>query len=592
MQASAEEAQAARSAADGTRSLVKETPCANSTDAPETGASGTSARESTGEDDLNPLADMSDEGSSGESSVEEGPMHTKESAALRASLQQSCNVGKGQRGSILEQIKGAVRFRSRISLGSSARLAQEHGQSEDGKKEADAGFGGCASSSSSPGMLWSETLESLCTDGSGDFFQEEPKSRQRCTSCCAQLVDLSHRWMPVRPLRHMVHKHRLSNAQLPNYHTWSEGDPLPDRPWDSRTTRFQGLAELRVFCGIWNMHWQPLNGDLGALVDAIAPRHHIYVLGLAECNAKRQEAASEELLDWLGSGYQALREVSMLGLRLAVLVDTKLLPWCSDVRVALVPAGIGNIVPNKGSVQISFSVGQTRFLFMQVHLGSGEGLARALRRNQDLAQILKRSPLWQERVAEARSSQDGSGATGATTAAGERVFLFGDLNCRVMAPRETVLEGLQRGELTEFLASDELLRQLRAEPGEEVILKEVEAEEPVTPVTPKEKKKKKKKNRKVPTNLPPYVRPPGLWPLFDEMKIDFPPTYKMDPGTSRYDTSAKQRVPSWTDRVLWLKSGGIRALNYESAASILRRSDHAPVFVQCEVGVSFALEQE
>ena len=39
---------------------------------------------------------------------------------------------------------------------------------------------------------------------------------------------------------------------------------------------------------------------------------------------------------------------------------------------------------------------------------------------------------------------------------------------------------------------------------------------------------------------------------FEESAITFAPTYKYDPGTLRFDTSAKQRAPSWTDRVLYL----------------------------------------
>jgi hypothetical protein len=38
---------------------------------------------------------------------------------------------------------------------------------------------------------------------------------------------------------------------------------------------------------------------------------------------------------------------------------------------------------------------------------------------------------------------------------------------------------------------------------------------------------------------------------FCEGKINFPPTYKFDKGTLLYDTSKKQRVPSWTDRIIW-----------------------------------------
>lgn len=38
---------------------------------------------------------------------------------------------------------------------------------------------------------------------------------------------------------------------------------------------------------------------------------------------------------------------------------------------------------------------------------------------------------------------------------------------------------------------------------------------------------------------------------FVEAPITFPPTYKFDPGTNIYDTSEKQRVPSWCDRILY-----------------------------------------
>lgn len=38
---------------------------------------------------------------------------------------------------------------------------------------------------------------------------------------------------------------------------------------------------------------------------------------------------------------------------------------------------------------------------------------------------------------------------------------------------------------------------------------------------------------------------------FQEGPLTFAPTYKYDPGTETFDSSAKQRTPSYTDRILF-----------------------------------------
>jgi len=71
---------------------------------------------------------------------------------------------------------------------------------------------------------------------------------------------------------------------------------------------------------------------------------------------------------------------------------------------------------------------------------------------------------------------------------------------------------------------------------------------------------------------------------YNEGPINFPPTYKFDNGTDQYDTSEKQRIPAWTDRILY-RGQGLKLLHYKSAD--LKMSDHRPVYatfqVQCRI---------
>jgi synaptojanin len=73
--------------------------------------------------------------------------------------------------------------------------------------------------------------------------------------------------------------------------------------------------------------------------------------------------------------------------------------------------------------------------------------------------------------------------------------------------------------------------------------------------------------------------------VFDGYKeglIKFAPTYRYDAGTDSYDTSEKNRIPAWTDRIMF-KGSGIRQLVYSRAE--LLSSDHKPVKASFEIEV-------
>ena len=68
---------------------------------------------------------------------------------------------------------------------------------------------------------------------------------------------------------------------------------------------------------------------------------------------------------------------------------------------------------------------------------------------------------------------------------------------------------------------------------------------------------------------------------FEEGPVSFKPTFKFDKFSNNYDTSKKQRVPSWCDRVLF-KPNQTTLLEYDSVGNAIH-SDHRPVFGIYEV---------
>jgi len=175
-------------------------------------------------------------------------------------------------------------------------------------------------------------------------------------------------------------------------------------------------------------------------------------------------------------------------------------------------------------------------LFVNAHLAAHANKMKV--RTQNLQRILTDSPL--------RKRKDSNGVHEEY----DRVFVMGDLNTRVDASRAQVDEWITEKQFEKCLAKDQLLPLLRGNPGSGSV---------------------------------------GFWPEFEEAAINFPPTYKFDKHSDIYDSSKKQRVPSWTDRILWRRDPHIKSLAYDSVPC-LQCSDHRPVFAQFEVMVDVDVE--
>ncbi|XP_063492830.1 phosphatidylinositol polyphosphate 5-phosphatase type IV isoform X6 [Symphalangus syndactylus] len=75
------------------------------------------------------------------------------------------------------------------------------------------------------------------------------------------------------------------------------------------------------------------------------------------------------------------------------------------------------------------------------------------------------------------------------------------------------------------------------------------------------------------------MRKGSIFKGFQEPDIHFLPSYKFDIGKDTYDSTSKQRTPSYTDRVLYRSrhKGDICPVSYSSCPGI-KTSDHRPVY--------------
>lgn len=249
-----------------------------------------------------------------------------------------------------------------------------------------------------------------------------------------------------------------------------------------------------------------------------------------------QESCSERfeweviLQETLGPSHVMLHSTSLGTLHLAVFIRRDLIWFCSIPEDDCLSVRPGIAFRTKGAVAISFCLFGTTMLFVTSHLTAHQ--QKVKERVSDVKRIIHAIDLPKNLHIRSKNKD--------VTQNFDAVFWCGDLNFRLGEPREKLLKWI---ETTQF---------------------------------------------PLPSHLPHgYMHTDQLKSVlangaafkdFKEANITFPPTYKYDPGTQKFDTSSKQRAPAYTDRILYKYKSNPFSLRRESNLTSFL---HNPATVEC-----------
>lgn len=235
--------------------------------------------------------------------------------------------------------------------------------------------------------------------------------------------------------------------------------------------------------------------------------------------------------DILGADYTSMAMENRGQMRLFVWARSSIAPLIKEVKVSGENTGIGGVLANKGGIVVSMDYGDTRMTFISAHLAAHEGDNYYKARCENVAEILKGSRTFElckkNQIDLALSSH--------------HIFVCGDLNFRTKFDGELSHE-------EKFAMAQELI------------------------------KAQDWKGLYSYDELHKGVDRNDLMVNFKTLPCDFHPTFKVNrkEGFSYKD----QRIPSYTDRILFKSSPGIsdnlKQYAYEPCEDFIT-SDHKPV---------------
>nr|XP_055126338.1 phosphatidylinositol polyphosphate 5-phosphatase type IV isoform X3 [Symphalangus syndactylus] len=341
---------------------------------------------------------------------------------------------------------------------------------------------------------------------------------------------------------------------------------------------------MALFVATWNMQGQKeLPPSLNEfLLPAEADyAQDLYVIGVQEGCSDRREWETR-LQETLGPHYVLLSSAAHGVLYMSLFIRRDLIWFCSEVECSTVTTRIVSQIKTKGALGIGFTFFGTSFLFITSHFTSGDG--KVAERLLDYARTVQALALPRN-VPDTNPYR--SSAADVTTRFDE-VFWFGDFNFRLSGGRTVVDALLCQGlvvDVPALLQHDQLIREMRK--GEGLggqAWREMRKGEGLGGARVWREMRKGEGlgcrgwHRLVGASPSAHPVAGSIFKGFQEPDIHFLPSYKFDIGKDTYDSTSKQRTPSYTDRVLYRSrhKGDICPVSYSSCPGI-KTSDHRPV---------------
>ncbi|KAF1974538.1 DNase I-like protein [Bimuria novae-zelandiae CBS 107.79] len=252
----------------------------------------------------------------------------------------------------------------------------------------------------------------------------------------------------------------------------------------------------------------------------------------------------EKLSTALPNGYQLVAEQQLIGLLLLVYASPEVHPHVKAVSTTSVGTGLMGYMGNKGAVTTRIVLGETtRLVFVNSHLSAGADKASLERRNWDANQITSRTRF--DPITDAMDLNQGHGE-----GIGDEdfAFWFGDLNYRLESmPGEDVrrLLTVHTRRYSQDGAEDANDTASTSHDAEDAVplppdLDPASVQTTINSLLPHDELKQQQKAEK------------AFHDGWEEGPIRFLPTYKYDVGrVGVFDSSEKQRGPSWCDRILY-----------------------------------------